>query len=259
MVNNKTTSKSFKSKKAMHVDESEWIIVEDTHEPIITRETYNRVQTIFSTHKRTDKTGQVHILAGKCFCHNCGALLQRNNSRNKNEYLRCRHKYDLPQDKRCATPNVSLPLVVKYINERLQEIMHEYAQDRTFTIKEKDNTIAVKQIEKLQSELTEIQKAITSLYFDKVKGVLTEKQFMLINAEFGDRALNIKKTISKLEDEIESSEKFQDKQLMAHKAITTFLEDNVITRRLITDIVDKIVIGERNEDGEVIIDIVWAF
>jgi len=258
-VQHRTEKISYKTSKNRRLPYSEWIIAKDTHVPIITRETYNRVQAIFSTHKRTDKTGQVHILAGKCFCYYCGALLQRNNSKGKNEYLRCRHKYDLPHDKRCTTPNVPLPFVVEYINKRLQEILCEYAQGRTFTIKGKDNAMAIKQIEKLQGELTEIQKAITSLYLDKVKGILTEEQFIMLNTEFGDRALNVKKAISKFENEIESGEKCQDKQLTAHKAIETFLADNVITRQLITDIVDKIVIGERNADGEVIIDVVWAF
>jgi DNA invertase Pin-like site-specific DNA recombinase len=258
-VQHRTEKVSYKTSKNRRLPYSEWIIVEDTHAPIITRETFNRAQAIFSTHKRTDKTGQVHILAGKCFCHYCGALLQRNNSRGKNEYLRCRHKYDLPQDRRCATPNVPLSFVVDYINGRLQEILREYAQDRTFTIKEKDNTVAVKQIEKLQGELTEVQKAITSLYFDKVKGVLSEEQFMMLNTEFGDRVLNIKRAIGKFEGEIESGEKCQDRQLTAHKAIRAFLADKVITRQLITDIVEKIIIGERNEGDEVIIDIMWAF
>lgn len=60
-------------------DESEWIIVEDHHEPIISREQKERVIAMLDTNKRLDRKRNtyqsekyVHVFAGLLYCGNCG-------------------------------------------------------------------------------------------------------------------------------------------------------------------------------------------
>ncbi len=60
-------------------DESEWIIVEDHHEPIISREQKERVIAMLDANKRLDRKRNtyqsekyVHVFAGLLYCGNCG-------------------------------------------------------------------------------------------------------------------------------------------------------------------------------------------
>ena len=60
-------------------DESEWITVEDHHEPIISREQKERVIAMLDANKRLDRKRNtyksekyVHVFAGLLYCGNCG-------------------------------------------------------------------------------------------------------------------------------------------------------------------------------------------
>jgi len=67
------TRKHLKDKKSHYVDPSQWSIFENTHAPIIDRETYNNVQRIRANNKRRRPNGYgyVHPLSGLLFCKDC--------------------------------------------------------------------------------------------------------------------------------------------------------------------------------------------
>lgn len=251
---------SYKSHKIRKLPKSEWIIAENTHAPIIDRQIYEMSQRIFAMHKQTDKTGEIHLLSGKCFCYHCGALMQRNNSRDTNEYLRCRHKYDLPKERRCQTPNIPLPYLVEYVKARIREMTKAYAESKTFCQTAKDNTFAKKQLSKAKTEYADIQKAVTTLYLDKVKGLIDEEQFTAMNTEFQHRRDSLAKTIADYESELHTADELTARNLNAKQAIECFMTDKKITRQLIMDLIDKIIIGEKDAyTGEIYIDIQWNF
>ena len=74
-VNFKTRKKSFKCKKKVWNDPSEWQIFENTHEAIINQETFNIVQRIRDGRRRLTPMGEMPILSGMLFCADCGAKL----------------------------------------------------------------------------------------------------------------------------------------------------------------------------------------
>ena len=74
-VNFKTYRKSYKQKKQLHRDPSEWQIFENTHEAIINRETYDIVQRIRDGRRRVTPMGEMPTLSGMVFCADCGAKL----------------------------------------------------------------------------------------------------------------------------------------------------------------------------------------
>lgn len=55
--------------------EEEWIIVENTHEPLIDREQWNVVQKQIKSRKRSMKNGEVQMFAGLLYCFDCGSAL----------------------------------------------------------------------------------------------------------------------------------------------------------------------------------------
>jgi len=71
-VNFKSKKDSYKDKKNTYVPESEWVISENTHEPIIDQQTFDNVQRIRGNIKRRpDGWGYVHPLSGLLFCADC--------------------------------------------------------------------------------------------------------------------------------------------------------------------------------------------
>lgn len=74
-VNFRTHKKSFKCKKTVWNDPSEWQIFENTHEAIIDQETFDIVQRIRDGRRRLTPMGEMPILTGMLFCADCGAKL----------------------------------------------------------------------------------------------------------------------------------------------------------------------------------------
>ena len=79
MVQGKRQVISFKTKKLRVIEPENWIVVEGTHEPIIDRETWDRVQKRIEgpghhvQRKRADKT--LSLFAGVLHCADCGTTL----------------------------------------------------------------------------------------------------------------------------------------------------------------------------------------
>ena len=78
LVNHRRSSKSFKNKKIIQLPEEQWIEVENTHEAIIDRETWDIVQKMVAVKKRPNKDGVSQIFAGLVRCPDCGRALSYN-------------------------------------------------------------------------------------------------------------------------------------------------------------------------------------
>lgn len=71
-VNFKTYRKSYKLKKQMKNDPSEWQIFENTHEDIIDKETFDTVQRIRYGRRRVTPMVEKPILSGMVYYADCG-------------------------------------------------------------------------------------------------------------------------------------------------------------------------------------------
>ena len=71
-VHNMQSTVSFKSKKKVRKPESEWFRVENTHEPIIDKEVFYRVQEQIKSRRRQTKEKATPIFAGLVKCADCG-------------------------------------------------------------------------------------------------------------------------------------------------------------------------------------------
>ena len=75
LINFKTHRKSYKNKKILKNDPSQWQIFENNHEAIIDQETFDIVQRIREGRSRLTPIGEMPILSGMLFCAGCGAKL----------------------------------------------------------------------------------------------------------------------------------------------------------------------------------------
>ena len=74
-VNFHTYKESYKSHKSKKTPKDEWVIFENTQEAIIDEETFNTVQKLRKTIRRTDSVGIANPLTGLVFCADYGAKM----------------------------------------------------------------------------------------------------------------------------------------------------------------------------------------
>ena len=73
-----SSSVSYKNHKRYKKDKSEWVIVYNTHEPIISQELWDRVEARRSSlaqGRKRLKTGFTHPLSGFLICADCGCKM----------------------------------------------------------------------------------------------------------------------------------------------------------------------------------------
>ena len=78
MVQNKTGTVSYKNHKQVSKPESEWIRVENTHEPLISQEVWDAVQRMDNhpARGRSGKSGTVSLFGGLLRCMDCGSSMR---------------------------------------------------------------------------------------------------------------------------------------------------------------------------------------
>lgn len=75
MVNNKSTTRSFKCRKLFPIPKNEWIEVPNTHESLVSEEQYALAQKVIQVKHRPTKDGDRQIFSGLLKCSTCGRLL----------------------------------------------------------------------------------------------------------------------------------------------------------------------------------------
>ena len=101
MVNHKDEVKNYKTKERRKVPKEEWIVVENTHEPIISKELFDHVQAVLSSKSHPRRHAFDNVLEGCVFCGECGHRMTqatRINNQGKRYLLRCSHHFSHPEE-----------------------------------------------------------------------------------------------------------------------------------------------------------------
>ena len=114
LVQGRRRVKSYKVHQIEAVPEDEWVRVPDTHEAIITHETFDRVQELLKRDTRTaPKKRELHLFSGFLRCADCGKAVTRSQS-GKNVYysfLRSKSANSVPLSSREVIPEIRRPTI----------------------------------------------------------------------------------------------------------------------------------------------------
>lgn len=194
-VNFKTRTKSFRDKKKLTNDPSEWVIFENTHEAIIDQESFDIVQRIREGRRRVTPMGEMPILSGMLFCADCGSKLYQVRHRgwtHEQEIFVCA-KYR--KHKGMCTPhqihNVQveeillreLRLITAYAREHEEDFIQMVTRhsEKELTRQLRDSTRELAQAEERIGKLDGI---IQRLYEDNVEGKISDERFAKLSASY---------------------------------------------------------------------------
>ena len=263
LVQGKTETISYKNSKKRIKDKKDWIVSEKRHEPIIDIEKWQTVQKKLETRSRVDKnTGEVHIFSGKVFCEECGNIFHKCKSHDY-EYLRCK---TINMDKNFCknVSRIRISELTEIILAELNILIQRYKQDKI--LKEKIN-ITNKyedQIDFLEQEMVVLYRELglkkeflKNLYKDKIKGVLSEEDFLLLKECFYEEREvleeNIKLKRVQLEDICKKTQTLPDKD----ELIRQYGKLEILDRNMVEMFISRIAIGAKDADKVRKIAIDW--
>ena len=199
MVNGKNRSPVVGCKHGKRIPKSEWIVVLNTHEPIVSEELFASVQERFSAPQRIQKHTEARPLMGKVKCGVCQHVMRRSNSPSATAYYYCEsHQY--VADSTCTKDRISesnlIQTILSVIHEQI-EVMLDMEQlfDRVKTQSHNDITTLAEQIRQFQAVLAKLKAS-------KVKAYERYKDGALDRDSYASQKANISKEIAETESQI---------------------------------------------------------
>ena len=257
------TRKHFKDKKSKYVSEDNWLIFENTHEPIIDQETFDNVQRIRGNVKRyPDGWGEYHPLTGLMYCADCGSKMyvHRTNNYKNIPYYVCSNYKKVPCGTLCPSAHrIKAEVVLNLIQETLKDIKNYLDEDNEAFIHSIQNEMEEKEkahIEKKKIRLTESQNRLQELerlmcriYEDMILNKIPNNRYEILNNQYETEQLTLSKEIKDLELVISRYEKETDKARKFISLISRYENFDNLTNTMINEFVKKIIIHERDRKG----------
>lgn len=212
-VNFKTYRKSYKQKKQLKRDPSEWQIFENTHEAIIDRETYDIVQRIRDGRRRVTPMGEMPTLSGMVFCADCGAKLYQVRGRNlpQSEYMVCA-TYRKRGKEVCSSHQIRNSVIEEFLLDGIRSMTayvreHEDEFVEMVTMLSKAETEKAlrdekRELEQAQTRVRKLDAIIQRLYEDNVEGKISDERFAKMSENYESEQKSLERRIIEIRSSI---------------------------------------------------------
>ncbi|WP_367181011.1 recombinase family protein [uncultured Oscillibacter sp.] len=264
MVQGKYGSVSYKTKQNKPRPQSEWYRVERTHEAIIDRPLWNRVQSMIAERAKPFDCGTVGLFARKAICANCGYTMRSSKNRGRH-YLQCSNRH-VAKDA-CIGSFISVEKLERMVIDELNRLAAAYLDkdelERSIEFCENLQGQKRQLLETLsayEKKIAEYTKGLRDLYMDKVKGLLNDSDFSALSKEFSSEKSRLERVLldgqrqlAELEDRIAVGD---NRKALAERYVN--LEH--LTREIVEILIDHITVGKRIPGTrDVPIEIHWNF
>lgn len=252
MVQNRRSKVNYKVKKVIKNNVCDYIIVENTHEPIIDRDTFYEVQKRIPKNVGRNEKKENHLLDGLLYCGDCGHRISIQSRRKKDNrcYTICNYYRTYMKQKICTTHSNNYDELEKVIinsfsNMCLNHINKVQIKSNVLgNLFEYNKVNKKKDLEILTNDIKQTNDNLDTIYIDKLNKKITEEQFERVKLKL-ERELNIKqKRYNELNTSIDDNISEESKNKIVNKYITKFLSMKEPSRELIVNLIDKIEIFE---------------
>ena len=228
LVQGKRKTRLCDNEKRHFTDEDEWIICENSHEPIISREIFNKVRGLyekkvkdspFSSERGKHISIKDNKYAGLIYCGNCGkkleflsSMIDKCGKLNRKYYFQCCNNF--------AASKAAVSCHVRITEDKLDEIVHEVIKKQVKMFTDKKEIISVaenalkqdmkqfnERMKELKSQIKKEEYVVSRKYEEYVTGEISSKEFSKVQAR-------AKQQIDSLNDKIADMENDRIKRKM---------------------------------------------
>ena len=274
-VNLNTQKESYKDKKITWKSKEDWLIFENTHEPIVDQATWDLAQKCRTVKRRADTFGEANPLTGLVYCSDCGRRMY--NHRSNDCWTTDKHKGNKKVFKKgrdiycCSLYQIHRnDCTMHYISTAaLRDIVLETIRRTTVYARENEsefveiirNASTIRQNEtarhhkqkliKNEKRIAELDGLFQKIYEDFAAGHLNEKRFKQLSQAYETEQTNLETETAVLQSELEQFARDgyrADKFLELARKYTDLSE---LTAPILHEFVDKIIVHECDKSSGV--------
>lgn len=221
-VQNKNKKISYKSKKMIAIPEEEHTITKNHHKAIISIDKWELVQKMLKVHKNAKIRDTDVMFKGLLYCAHCNNKLSIRTKIDHNKsgdvtrrYIYCSTANKKISNKTCYTRYIKYDIFEEQAISKISETLEMYINSNAFKnedalkkiLESQSNKGSIlKKIEKLNKDLEKVNKKISTLYNDKLNGLLEEQDFKLFSDGLVNERHRIEKILKETEEELENFE-----------------------------------------------------
>lgn len=252
MVQGRMVKVNYKSKKCLRQPREKWVIVEGTHDPLVDRETFQKVRLLVESRKHTRSRTYDFLLKGLIFCHECGyplATLNRKNAAGEERlFFVCRTYQRFTKAGVCTCHSIKEQTVTEAVLAKVREVCQAYlnadelvpiAQKAIEAARAADSTEA--EIQSLRNRIDTMTANLDRMYMDKLSGILNEDDFQRIYLKVKSDRAKLEDQLKELEKKKESPAKAEDE---AKALVQRFIDSACASRELLVSLIERIELSE---------------
>lgn len=248
--------------------EDEWIICENSHEPIISREIFNKVRALyekkvkdspFSSERGKHISIKDNKYAGLIYCGNCGKKLEFLSSMvdkcgklNRKYYFQCCNNFDASK--------AEVSCRVRITEDKLDEIVHEVIKKQVKMFTDKKEIISVaenalkqdmkqfnEKIKELKSQIEKEEYAVSRKYEEYVTGEISSKEFSKVQERAKQQIDSLNGKIADMENERIKRKKQLEEKLAILKSLYRVNGKKSLDKSILHILIQKIEIMPDSE------------
>ena len=261
------------------------LIFENTHEPIVTKETWELAQCALKSKKRTDTLGVANPLTGLLYCADCGQRLYnhrrgpqnaqgvfQSDSYNCSTYMLSRKRETME----CSSHHVSTKALRALILKTIQTVSrYALSNEMEFTRKVREASAlqqaqevkeAKARIRKAQKRCKELDVLIQKLYESYALNKITEKRFDDFLAAYEQEQAELKAVLETDTGELQAYEADSDHIASFLKLARKYRDTDELTTPMIYAYIEKIIVhapekinGERHMQLDIYLKFIGNF
>ena len=258
MVQNVQTKLSYKSQKKIALEKEFWIIVEDTHEPLVSKVIFDAIQNAPSRTRVTHCNREKRLLENLLVCKECGNSLSVLYRKNKNykdgKYwsVNCNKYARDPRRHLCYPHFFPYDKLEEKITEAIKNTCQKYLD--SLNIKELSEKVIssrltsknekLKEREKLVREIEELKRKLDSLYDDKFSGIISVESYSRLSSQTEKQISALNLRVYEIDNEDKQIREDAKEIIKYENQIKSLLNLDKPNRELIKTLVKEIYIDK---------------
>ena len=256
VVFGRSKTKGFFDKRRVEAAEEEWVVAENTHEPLISQELWDTVHQMMKARRRENGKGEVQPFAGLVKCADCGSSLNVSYDKKKGRYtgFSC-WVYKNYGKERCTSHAIGW----KTLNQLVLEDIRRNAMEARVctgdymdmlissrTEKKKEETDRWKrELKKVDKRMAELSKILNKLYEDLALEKISEERYQAMAPDYEREQILLREKREKLTAEIAKSEEIYENVEKFLPVIWKYTNLTELNAHVLNELIEKIVVHEK--------------
>ena len=258
-IHYKQSTISYKNKKVVQNPEEEWVRVENTHEPIVSKDVFNQVQEQIATRRRMQKDATTQIFAGLLKCADCGWSMSYAKKDISYAYYVCgRYRAYRYKGGECTRHFIRYDVLYAYVLERIQHWAKRAKKDENKLLEDllksgdRERAAAIKkqtaELKKAEKRKAELDNMFAKMYEDWAASRITESNFNMLSQRYQKEQEEQEQKIQACKTKLAAGQQSVEDAQKWVELIKQIGVPQELTAELLNTLIEKIIVHEATED-----------